>query len=901
MKYIHNLLFLYIVCGTALFGNPVPETYKDPILSQMMGLSKSFTIGIFERVIEQAEIQKAHTLNSKNTFTPYTEIHKLYYRFHDFDTTVQVSKDRSYYYIIGKVFVSERYRELDYRTEHRNKETFKSDRDGFFYYCKLYYHERTRDFRLIIYPGFVQNICAPYMHFNKKTCPKHALVKYPEDSLAVIKTTPYSVHETSIRTIIEIPDALSEDFLVNNALSRPQKLTATTKFVEDMKEKHTQRNQQYNLNYQDWGPRKSRPYWSNSGFDWVNTTILNLFIFKNNTLNVSLNLSKQMKVFKIDLDNGLPKNLTLTSTKNANNEDFSNRTKYELAYQPFDSIKPLPSEKFIQSVDKGIINLVTSSFPDDKYLTGKNWAYRRFPFVKTGVASIDTCMGYADFEGCLLKAGEKLLQDSATNARKIAVAKDSIDKRIKRLAQIADDTTKITSDIQSSQLLLNTKETKLKELRKPFDDALLTKYLDSLLVAKRALDFTRLKGLKDVIPQLEEIRSRITSAVPADAVQDLYKNIRKLLEGWSKYTNPAAQLDDSPYKVKLNKTFFATSVKSDSLLNDNLYVKYDTDDIDTLSKSDLLTGLSKIIDKESEFNTWKQGFVEKFNEIKEYYDKVDSLSSKLRGYSTSLKGNSALGIKVSSEKDSFDKELLNLTGGRERFVKSSDEMKLANNFRETFLPEKVSGKKYFIYLDSITYDTLRKAYNNMGVMRSEQSPEEMLAKLGSLCKLFSESLYIRASLPEPTASILKNTGRTSNFSTFVKNQVLEVYEPYNINRLEIREKYKGRMTQEDLDRKKGWKGDYYQKVYTMLKKQDFFVVGTMEIDSLKKMPAPVDPIENHNTLWTLNFNGIDYRWLQISEELFREIKYINWFFSRYDKLKSKNKQMAFIRDLSKSI
>jgi hypothetical protein len=160
-----GVMLMGISLTTSCFSQdkqPLAEANLDTIARQMQQR-------IYERVINLGYIPSPKNYN-KTEIIAHNELTMVVLRFSNFEPTA----DRSAY--IGRVFMSERYLERDYNHKYSNRRVYKEDNDGFFYACKLYFDERSLEYRLNIYPDHLLQICRgsakPFkgMHFNKKPC-----------------------------------------------------------------------------------------------------------------------------------------------------------------------------------------------------------------------------------------------------------------------------------------------------------------------------------------------------------------------------------------------------------------------------------------------------------------------------------------------------------------------------------------------------------------------------------------------------------------------------------------------------------------------------------------------------------------------------------------------------------
>lgn len=143
---------------------------KQPVAEDNLGtIARQMQQRMYERVIDLGYLPSPDKYD-KTEIIAHNELTMVVLRFSDFEPTA----DRSAY--IGRVFMSERYLERDYNHKYSSKRIYEEDIDGFFYACKLYFDERSLEYRLNIYPDHLLQICRgsakPFkaMHFNKKNC-----------------------------------------------------------------------------------------------------------------------------------------------------------------------------------------------------------------------------------------------------------------------------------------------------------------------------------------------------------------------------------------------------------------------------------------------------------------------------------------------------------------------------------------------------------------------------------------------------------------------------------------------------------------------------------------------------------------------------------------------------------
>lgn len=832
------------------------------IVARMQSMTSELGAGVFMRSIQQAEIEKTVNFSSRNSYTPYIQIHKLYYRFYDFDKSVSISKDGDYFYKIGKVFVSERYRELDFKVLHKTKADFQNDNDGFFYYCKLYYHVEEKQFKMVVYPGYVQNVCVPYMHFNKFACPEHDHTTI--DSASVM-------HENSIRALVGIPDALSKDFVVDNSLRGKDRFNQTKKTIIRLK---SETKEPYNTNYRFWNDKP--PFWDGQWFDWVHSSIVNLFILKNSTLEVSLNLSKQMKVFRIDESGNRISGLSLTESKNVNNEDFVYRTTYSLNYLALDSLKESLNDMFIESEDKVILNLVTSNRPDDIYLTGKPWVYRRFPGIKTGNSIIDTCIKSPDYHTCIAAVKENLKFREGAIASNVGDLENKIAADTMKLVALRRDVSK-WEDAQGSAAA----QTAGKRLVRVQLAAVINRMTGNAFTPLMQGKKDQIKETIDKISSdgadLEKLQNSLTVLSAAEDLPALLKQIDRVdkgeehhfMNGLKSYRDLRRDIKDLLPEKYADLQFDGLGFKNPS-----------GDAAEVISADELLFRSKKLSAPIGELT-------ESFNEI----------ISNLKDYLKSLEeedqinaGNASLVEDLKSARDKYQELLREISQQQSRLKESSDSLAIirnsntlsgvAQNFHDLFIKDNISERKYFIYLSDpwirTSLDTVRTA-----VGKNDQE------NIKQFLRLFSAPLYVRAGLPVSAQSFLTSS-RQANLSAFLKHQVMEIYDPFNINRKRVRGRFKSDMSKEMLRQFTGWKPRYKKMMYKLLADQTI-ADSVRSFDPFRgTFTTPVS--ENENIIWKIRYGDEEHYWLQISNQLFENIRYINWFYNMSYKRNAKARE-----------
>lgn len=153
--------------------------------------------GYFERMITMGYVSSPRLADKNRPLWFRNENTYLFYRF-KFDTGT-IGQENNY--LIGKVFVSERVNERDYREHHVDSTDYLNDVDGVTYYCKLYYDRKSNEFRVNIYPEYMENICREKIHGNRHTC------------VEVNKDNGFENHQLTLTQLVKIPDIYYTDFI----------------------------------------------------------------------------------------------------------------------------------------------------------------------------------------------------------------------------------------------------------------------------------------------------------------------------------------------------------------------------------------------------------------------------------------------------------------------------------------------------------------------------------------------------------------------------------------------------------------------------------------------------------------------------------------------------------------
>jgi hypothetical protein len=241
--------------------------------------------------------------------------------------------------------MSERYLEQQYNRSYRSVEAYKSDSDGFFMVCKLYFDERSLEYRLNVYPDYVLNICRskgnPFngMHFNRVPC------------------TTMPQHWASLKYLASLPDKHYEMFSnEDDTVSIRNFLNPTDHAVNIARDYLTllaSRNHTDSIPILDYKPT-----------------------IRQRNLRRELNILKQIKFFSLgSADDTLPKlasSITLKSTKYPLSEDLLEGTEYSYKFISYDQLSRTPLAKratrelFI-SRNPLYRSIIISDMPDDVY------------------------------------------------------------------------------------------------------------------------------------------------------------------------------------------------------------------------------------------------------------------------------------------------------------------------------------------------------------------------------------------------------------------------------------------------------------------------------------------------------------------------------------------------------
>ena len=294
--------------------------------------------GVYERVLNLGYIPSPANYNRTDTVDAHVEFTLLFFRFYGFE---RVDNEEAY---IGKVFMSERYLEKHYNRVYTSRAAYETDKDGKFMACKIYFDERSLEYRVNIYPDHLLNICqhncAPVkgMHFNRDAC------------------TTTEQHWQSLRYVLSMADKHFDDF------SKPDHSGAINLFLNPA-------NQLVNID---------RNYLTDSEC----SADVDLFKpkgkAKRNTL-LRINLHKQIKLFRLgSIDDSLQnvgKTLTLKFTKYALSEDLIEGPEYTCAFINLDSLhddRLAARGQYGEFVSRNPLyrSLIVSNEPNDLFISG---------------------------------------------------------------------------------------------------------------------------------------------------------------------------------------------------------------------------------------------------------------------------------------------------------------------------------------------------------------------------------------------------------------------------------------------------------------------------------------------------------------------------------------------------
>ncbi|RRB04437.1 hypothetical protein [Larkinella rosea] len=308
------------------------QTNQQVSLATLGQITQQMQRGIYERIINLGYLPSPPKFTRGFTPQAHNEFTFVYLRFSDFEPT---SDQRAY---IGKLFMSERYLESHYNKRYTHHKVYENDKDGFFMMCKLYFDERTLEYRLNVYPDYVLNICRGDMHANKQRC------------------TSTEQHWKSLKYVAQLPDRYFDDF------SQRDNTDSTKAFL-------TTTDSQLNIRHMEVsGAASIHP---DSVRYKPSPTARNLLR--------TINLSKQIKAFKVgfleDEMTSIGKTLTLKWTKYPLSEDLIEGAEYSYNFIATDSMNDTELAQrgqhgFFVSRNPLYRSLITSNEPNDQFVHG---------------------------------------------------------------------------------------------------------------------------------------------------------------------------------------------------------------------------------------------------------------------------------------------------------------------------------------------------------------------------------------------------------------------------------------------------------------------------------------------------------------------------------------------------
>lgn len=402
---------IFLVLFFLGFSSHAQEIIKPYKKSRLESKCKTLagTTGIFQRKIDTQEIDPITTFDRSASFFPYSNLHYVHLRF-DFDSLDVESSDTLSR--IGKVFMSERYRESDYYDTFKKGKDYKKDVDGFFYYFKLYYDTESQEFRLNIYPDYVVNICRKGMHMNDRECNNK------------------KVHEKSIVTLIQFDDYHSDDFIADNFKTaipfRKHRLKSIRKefIIEN-------------------GSTNFRTFYNSQDVEYVESDDLYTTSLKMNGLQQLANFEKTIKVFRVNDKDTTNIKLELINSKNSGTEDFNNDINYYYEYSKYENLPTILGHTNYTQNQK-FLALNYSLRPDDIYIPGKKNVFNYIQFdgsIKINT-KLEECLRYPNY-ACIEEL-KKVYSDTLSNFLPL---------KISSLSSRLEDLTNSKSNAEGSLLL----------------------------------------------------------------------------------------------------------------------------------------------------------------------------------------------------------------------------------------------------------------------------------------------------------------------------------------------------------------------------------------------------------------------------------------------------------------
>jgi hypothetical protein len=336
------LLMAAPVSGIAQSDNP-------KIAADLALISRQMEAGIYERIINLGYIPSPKQYKQSEPLIAHNEFTLLFLRFSGFESVLSGTA------YVGRVFMSERYVEKDYNRKYRNRAAYETDKDGFFMACKLYFDERTLEYRLNIYPDHLLNICrgsgnsSPFkgMHFNKAEC------------------TGTTQHWASLKYVVALTDKHYDNFSDENDIADIRRFLNSVPSSANLYHNYL---------------HSARPALAETDDeDELSPSTADLTQRQKNMLR-EINLRKQIKYFRVDPDPDkgaaqLAASLTLRFTKYALSEDLLDNTTYTYTFIPRDSLIDSQlahrgRERVFVSRNPLYRSIMSSPVPDDKYIPG---------------------------------------------------------------------------------------------------------------------------------------------------------------------------------------------------------------------------------------------------------------------------------------------------------------------------------------------------------------------------------------------------------------------------------------------------------------------------------------------------------------------------------------------------
>lgn len=184
-----TIYFLSVGLLVLLTTTGLAQTAQRP-KSKLEAIAHRLDGSLYERIIPLGYIPSPGSYTEKEV-VGHLEYTMVVFRFSRFEPVADTTA------YVGQLFMSERYLERDYNKKYDSVRKYHDDKDGFFVACKLFFDERTLEYRLNIYPDHSLNICrgvssldnvAKGMHYNQRVC------------------TSMNEHWQSLKHVLAIPD-----------------------------------------------------------------------------------------------------------------------------------------------------------------------------------------------------------------------------------------------------------------------------------------------------------------------------------------------------------------------------------------------------------------------------------------------------------------------------------------------------------------------------------------------------------------------------------------------------------------------------------------------------------------------------------------------------------------------